>query len=387
MPEGDPRSAGAARGPATRTLLGGLAALLIAAPGAVCAPIQVTQRPPDPSLVDASGDPNEAGLGVLIAEVERRRGLRFVRRPALALASESDPRLPPLLAEARALAPCRTAPAPAGAPAGSCFADARGAQIVCATPPDLEEARRALSRLLDAQRYPRLARAAAEARGDPGIAARVLLAASAAGATARAEGGAEPGASDLLDRDALAVEREVDAEASCVSIGAQFLAVQSDPEAAFRNPPLSTKQMVSPKRYRAGERPALLVGAPLLKAGCAVAGDESVGVARLLTGALAKGGSVPGRTLASWDGDRAVRLACDDRSAPWVYVVEVSDAAHAAAFAAAIPHLLPADFAPPFDVRTRGRRVAAFAGVDAARAETWAGALASEPLTRLPGLE
>jgi len=362
----------------------GIAALALASLGTVCAPqaIRVANRPPDPVLVDADGSVDRSGVDALIAEVERARGLGFVQHPTLELVSIDDARLPALLASARALEACPRAtvapPRPADA-AGRCFADPSLEWIDCAAPPDLGEARRALRRLLDAQNYPRLARTAASLPGDPGVALRALLAASANGASAPA--GANGDALDLFDLPVIDVERAERASEGCVAIAEHFLSTQADREAPFRNPPRSTAELVSPKRWRAGERPVVLVGAPPAIAGCRVAEDASVGVARLLVALLATGGSVPGSTLGGWQGDRGVRFACDAGPERWLYVAELADAERAAAFAGALPRLLPAELARPFAAQAIGRRVVASGGVvDLPRARAWAVALASEPL-------
>lgn len=393
-PEPQARAAAAA-GRRRAAALGGLALLLPAALGVVCAPgqVRVTNRPPDPVLVDARGEPDRAGIDALVAEVEAQRGLGFIQRPTLELAAADDPRLPALRAAARALLPCpRGAPGeePAAEPAGACFPDPSLEWIVCTAPPDLEAARRALRRLLDAQRYPRLARAAPVVPGDPGVALRALLGASAGGAPAR---GPSPAAAaleapGLLELGVVELERQDDPTESCEALAAQFLFLQEDREAPFRRPPLSTRELASPRLYRSGERPRLLTGAPPAVADCAVAGDESVGVARLLVEVLARGGSLPGPALARWQGDRGVRFACAGGAPRWIYVAELSDEAYAAAFAEALPRLLPGEFAGPPEVRTAGRRVVAFSrGLDAVRVRAWAVELASEPLTGVPDLD
>jgi hypothetical protein len=359
-------------------------ALALASLGTVCAPqaIRVANRPLDPVLVDAGGAVERSGVDALIAEVERARGLGFVQHPALELLSVDDARLPALLAAARALEACPRAmaapPRPADA-AGRCFPDPSLEWIDCVAPPDLDEARRALRRLLDAQNYPRLARVAPSLPGDPGVALRALLAASANGASAPP--GATGDALDLFDLPSIELERADGATDGCVAIAEHFLSAESDREAPFRNPPRSTAQLVSPKRWRAGERPVVLAGAPPPIAGCRVAEDASVGVARLLVALLATGGSLPGSTLGAWQGDRGVRFACDAGPERWIYVAELADRERAAAFAGALARLLPPEFARPFAAQAVGRRVVASDGVvDLPLARAWAVALASGPL-------
>jgi hypothetical protein len=366
------------------------ALLLIASTGAVCAPIQVTNRPPDPVLVDESGAPDENGFAALAGEIEERRGLRFVRHPTLDLVAGDDSRVRTLAAADCALAPCAREGAceePASVAAGSCFASADGAGIVCVAPPDLDAARRALRRLLDGQTYPRLVRAAEQLAGDPGIAVRALLAASATGPQPQPSVAVLSERLDVLDLDPIGSEGVEDGSLACTSMGEHFLSVQRDRETAFRRPPLSTKQMLSPRRYRAGEQPVLLAGAPPAQPGCTVARDESVGLARLLTAALAKGRLVRGPVISSWEGDRAVRFACDDGSARWIYVVSVADPAKAAAFAAAAPDLLPAELAEPDETGVAGKRIVLSRGLGGEAPRAWAASLTSEPLTGLPGLD
>jgi hypothetical protein len=365
-----------------------VALLGIAALGAVCEPgaIRVVNRPPDPILVDADGEVEQRGVDELIAAVERERGLRFIQHPTLELLAPDDARLPSLRAAARAREACPRAEAVAMEAGGRCFPDPSLEWIDCMVPPDLEEARRALRRLLDAQNYPRLARLAPATSGDPGVALRAVLAASANGAPASAAPFDEGDPVELFELPVIDVDRRDAASEGCGAIAAHFLSLQRDREAPFRNPPLSTKQLVSPKRYRAGERPVLLIGSPLEVAGCRVESDASVGVARLLVELLAKGGSLPGPLLAGWEGDRGVRYACDDGRAPWVYVAELSDPERAAAFAQAIGGLLPGEYADPSASRAVGRRVVATsAGIGPQRAIAWATALAIGQLAGFRG--
>lgn len=367
-----------------------LAALAVVLLGTVCEPgaIRVTNRPPDPVLVDAEGAIDPDGVDALARDVERERGLGFIQRPTLEPLAPGDARIPALLAAADALEPCprggEVARDPAAA-AGRCFVAESLEWIECVASPDLEEARRALRRLLDAQNYPRLARAAPRLPGDPGVALRALLAASANGSPARS---APHDALDLFALETIEVERRDDAGAGCVDIAAHFLGAQEDREAPMRRPPLSTKELVSPARYRAGERPRLLLGAAPRVAGCEVAADESVGVARLLVELLAKGGSIPGDLLAAWQGDRAVRFACEDARSAWIYVAELADAARAAAFAAAIPRLLPAELAAPATAQVVERRVVvSVRAIEEAAARAWAAGLDSRELAGFRGLE
>jgi hypothetical protein len=246
--------------------------------------------------------------------------------------------------------------------------------VDCVAPPDLAEARRALRRLLDGAELPRLARAAPDVRGDPGVALRALLAASADGAAASARRPRVRSISSSFQRShvdrAGAPVRRLHRDRRALPRGADR------PRAAFRVRRSRRRSSVSPKRWRAGERPIELAGAPLAVDACRVVEDESVGVARLLIELLAKGGSVPGPLLGAWRGDRGLRFACDDGRAPWIYVAELPTAARVA-YAARIGDLLPAAFAGPRDgagerpSRHRSSRAAA----RLAGARAWAMAL------------
>lgn len=386
-PRADSRVADTRRGIETLRRIA-LAALAIVVVGPVCdSEIRVTPRPPDPVLVDARGDVDPDGVDALIAAIEKRRELRFIQHPTLELLAVDDPRLASLVDAERALEPCPPAEGRSDEAqrdlAGRCFPDPSLEWIDCVAPPDLEQARRALRRLLDAQNHPRLAAMAPVLRGDPGVAVRALLAASAKGAPAQeASPGAEP--LELFELPTIALEREDGAEGGCVAIAEHFLSAQEDREAPFRRPPLSTKQLVSPKRHRAGERPVLLVGAPPPLAGCSVTSDESVGVARLLVTLLAKGGSIPGPLFGEWRGDRGVRFACGEAGSRWIYVAELSRPERAAAFAEQIGRVLPGEFAGPSSAQAIGSRaVVVSRGLDAKGARAWAAALVARELVDL----
>ena len=393
LPTRETRDAAATSGGTKRAAVAALALFTVVSPGLVCEPggIRATNRPPEPRLVDEHGDVDAGGVDALIAAVERERGIGFIQHPTLELLASDDVRLASLRAAARALEPCPRTDTPserAAEPAGSCFPDPSLEWIDCVAPPDLEQARRALRRLLDAQNHPRLVRAAAGLRGDPGVAVRALLAASANGISDRRNLATDPALPDLFDVSEVEVERRTDAAEGCIAMAEYFLSLQPDPEAPFHRPPLSTQQLVSPKRYQAGERPDVLLGDPPRIGDCALVDDESVGVARLLVERLAKGGSLPVRVLAAWRGDRGVRFACDGEPTPWIYVAELSDPAEAAAFAKVVSQLLPAEFADPSASYVIGRRVVAISrGLDSAGAIAWASALAAKPLTGLPGLD
>lgn len=368
----------------------GLAGLLVAAAPPRCGPgsIRVTERPPDPALVDERGEADAEGFERLVAEAAQRRGLGFIRRPRLELLSEGDARLPALLRRDRDLEPCPRAgeAAPVEPAAGACFADLDFERVLCLAPPDLGGARRALARILDAQNYPRLADAAVRARGDAGVALRSLFAASAD----RPAAGPIPAAPDaepfeLLDLAAIDVEPSGGADDVCRALALAFLGAQRDPEAPFRAPPLSTKQLASPRAYRASERPHRLVGAAPEIEGCEIASDASVGVARLLVELSAEGGSIPGQALAGWAGDRGVLFDCADGRQPWLYVAELTDERFVAPFAQEGVRLLPGVFGGAAAVARLPRRVAAWHGVPASRARAFAASLESQERASLDG--
>ena len=367
-----------------------LVVLSFAIAGATCEPVsvRVTNRPPTP-LVDDAGRVDFDGFAALIAAVEEQRGLRFIQRPELEILEPDDARLPALRASERDLAPCPRSTAPVGAGkaatvAGACFPDAGLERALCFAPPDLPALRRALGRLLDAQNYPRLARTASRLRGDPGVAVRSMLAASVQRESM--VGIAPPPSAppfELLDLPTIEVAPQAAPEGLCESMALSFLAVQSDPEAPFRTPPLSTKQLVSTRAYRTGERPVELVGRALPIDGCTVASDESVGVARLLVERMAKGGALPTRELAAWRGDRGIRFDCSDGRQPWIYVAELRDDALAAPFAAKIAPILPAAFVGSPELATLEKRVAIWSGLPARQARAFATSLVAKERVRI----
>lgn len=372
-----------------------LATLAVATLGAVCDPsaIRVTNRLPDPALVDARGDVDADGFEALVAATEKQRGLGFIQRPRLELLRDDDPRLASLRERARALEACprvaaaETSASEAEAP-GRCFPDPGLQWVLCLAPPDREQARRALKRLLDAQNYPRLADAAPRLRGDPGVAIRSLLAASARSvATGRGDSGAEPPSFEILEALDVVAPRSETPEAICIDLADGFLGTHRDREAPFRTPPLSTRQLASSRAYRGSERPYRIVGAAPTPDGCEVESDESVGVARLLAERMAKGGLLPGRALAGWQGDRGIRFACPSGARPWLYLAELAAQADAAAFAAQIPQSLPAEFGGASEALRLGRRVVIFHDFDRGRARAWATSAATVELTRLDELE
>lgn len=365
-----------------------LVGLALALGGVTCEPglVRVTNRPPDAPLFDEHGQVERDGLAALIASVEEQRGLRFTQRPDLEVLQPTDPRVPALAAAAQALAPCpRSAEgADVAAPgAGACFPDPGLQWVLCLPPADPAEIRRALGRVLDGQSYPRLVRTAPRLQGDPGVALRSLLAASVA-REAMVGIGPLPGseAYELLDEAGVEVAAQSGAESFCTAAATSFLAAQDDPEGPFRNPPLSTKQLVSPRAYRAGERPRELLGSAPQPEDCTVASDESIGVARLLVEGMAKGGTLPTRELAAWLGDRGIRLECADERKAWIYVAELRSESTTAPFAARVASLLPAGFEGDAGTVIVSRRVAVFAGLQPGEARAFAASLVARERTR-----
>jgi hypothetical protein len=378
-----------------------LCALAVAVPalgGNDCRPVQpVGQLSAGPTLTDERGDPDPSGFAALVESVERARRLRFIRRPELVVVDPSAPELAALEQKTRALAPMSDAKKKNSTPAAQAertrraqttrapraFPDFDRVEVIASSPPDLVEVRRALGRLLDGQHYPRLVEAASRLPGDGGIAIRALLAASA---NAMAGGSWFPGGLRLPQADAPLNAARIEGvirgqpvfdTANAPLHAAALLLALDDPETAFRNPPLSTKQLLSPAAYLASDRPLRLVGSPPVPITCQVLEDESVGVLRLLVGLSASGASVTSESLARWKGDRLLRLSCDDGRAPWIYIAEFSREPAPHDFEAEIDALLPLDLARPLNSVTLGRRIAAWSGMDTEVATTFARGLAS----------
>jgi hypothetical protein len=320
-----------------------------------------------------------------ITATETARGLRFLVRPALERVAAGDERFAALRDAAPSDDPLRADGARSPA---RCLPDVERARILCAGEPEPGALRRALARLLDAQHHPALAARAPRLAGDPGVALRALLAASA---EATASGGlGEPFAEEppaLLSLETLEVAHSPRTGELLVLAARALLRSVRDREEPFRSPPLSTRQLLSPPDYRAGVRPVRLDGAPPTVAGCEAAGDESLGVGRLLAALGARGGSVPGAALAGWRGDRLVRLACDDGASRWAYVADFDDSVGATAFAAHLDLLLPPDLARPAASLRQARRVVAWHGLGPAQARDWAARLAPVELRSLDDLE
>jgi hypothetical protein len=305
-----------------------------------------------------------------------------VRRPGLEIAAEGDERLAALRAAAAERRPLRRPGVSEEADRGErCFPLFDRARVLCLADAGEDALREALARVLDAQAYPRLVAFAPGLSGDPGVALRALLAASAAAA---ADLGFPPAPAELpagiLGREAIEIPPGESADRILVFAASLFLAAQADREKPFRVPPLSTKQLLSPPAYRAGERPLLLEGPALALRGCKPLGDESLGPGRLLAALAARGGSVPARLLAGWRGDRALRLRCEDGSEPWVYVAELADETAAEVFARRGEALLPEELSRPATAERLGRRVVFCHGLAVPGARDFAASLAAREL-------
>jgi hypothetical protein len=316
-----------------------------------------------PSFLDERGEPVRAAFEALVAEIESARGLAFVRRPELVSVSADSPELGVLAAQAREREPfgSNAAPEPpADLPALE--VDLERARVLVSGPPDRFALGLALARILDAQHYPRLAAAAPGVRGDPGIALRSLLRASASATASRSwrprsESPPALGELDLLRpariEGRIGGVRQFAAGPAWI-VAAVFLATRDDREEALRAPPLSTKQLLSPPAYEASDRPLRLTGPAPQVPGCELRSDESLGVLALLV------------ALAAWKGDRLLRYECEDGAAPWIYAARLAGADEAPAFAAALDALLPPELARPFGSARSGTRVVAWSGLPGA---------------------
>jgi hypothetical protein len=341
----------------------------------------------------AQGNPDPNGFAALVESVERARGLRFVRRPELVLVDPSAPELAAREQQARAFAPIPNAERSesstlavhaASLPRAAAFPDFDRAEIIASSPLEPGQVRHALGRLLDGQHYPRLVTAAARLPGDGGIAIRALLAVSA---NAIAGGSWFPGRLHLPEADAplraariqgiLQGEPIFDPVKAPLQAAGLLCLSLADPETAFRSPPLSTKQLLSPAAYLASDRPTRLVGSFPIPTNCEVVEDESVGVLRLLLGLSASGGSLTGQSLARWKGDRLLQLSCNDGRAPWIYVAEFAREPAPDDFETQLDALLPRSLARPLSSVTFGPRLAAWNGMDAEVATAFARGLAS----------
>lgn len=329
-----------------------------------------------PKLVDERGEHDRDAFEALVEAIEESRDLAFVRDPVLATVPEDDPELAELAQRLAAFAPIpgTKLASPRAVP------DLEAARVVATAPPDPAAVGEALARILDEQHYPRLVAMAPTLPGDGGVAIRALLQASAtltaAGGWPRSAAALEP--LEVLRSPTLGLYAGENArlEPSTVwSVASLFLLQREDREQAFRKAPLSTKQLLSSRAYEGSDRPLLLVGPAPPRAGCTVGGDESVGLAVLLLGAAARGAPVDGPALAGWKGDRLVRYACEDGSAPWIYVVELERPDQVAGFRALLPATLPVDPATPGGSADTARRLVAWYGVEPADAQAFAATL------------
>ena len=335
--------------------------------------------PPNVAVLD------EAAFPQLVEETEAARGRRFLRAPSLAWAGADDPALAALRDASRAFPLRRSAPGFFQLrEVETAFADRGGDRIVVVAPAAVADVRVALGSLLDAQLYPSLVQEALALPGDPGLAQRGMLAASA---RATADGGLGPAPSgtrqDPFSDETLHVTHPTGAAASLATpifAATEFLQRFDDREAPFRRPPLSTFEILVPGAWERAEPPVLLLApAPDLPA-CEAVSDESVGVFRLGVALIEHGGSAPGAALGQWRGDRLVRWRCDDGAAPWVYVAELGSEGGAAALRDSADALLPRSLERPLDAAASGRRAIVSHGLSDAALRAFARALRSEPL-------
>ncbi len=364
------------------TGLAALALLSLALPGARCVggPTRPPPLPTAQELLEEGRAVRVEGLAALVERTEVLRGLRFLRTPELARVGPEDPRLAVLREEATRRSPLQGAGrSGAAAPEGGCFPDFGRARAICADPWDVTALRETLARLLDQQHYPDLVERAPELAGDPGVALRSVLAASAVATARGGLGESDAERPSFLALEAIQVPPGEPPDRPLIVAAAVFLAAQRDREAPFRTPPVSTRQILAGAAVP--KVPALaLQGAPPALPGCRATSDESVGVGRLLAGLARTGGSVSGPLLASWRGDRAVRFTCLAGERPWLYVAELEDASSAQAFARAAAALLPDAFASPLASTSEDRRAVLWHQVPSDRARGWATSLAAAEL-------
>jgi len=392
-----------AAGRARRLAVGALLVTLAGAPGARAAEgaaearpaggagsdagAAQTSAPPPVAFFDAAGRPERATFEALVSEIERARGLAFVRRPELVSVPADSPERRALAEQARAREPLGADVVPErAADLAAVEADLANARVVVSGPatapgppgssgpagtPDRFALGLALARILDAQHYPRLAEAAPRVGGDAGVALRSLLRASTSLTVTRSwragSGPApDPAELDLLRRPRLAGRIgsvPQFAPTSAWVVAALFLALREDREEAFRVPPLSTKQILSPPAYDASDRPLRLAGPAPEVSGCTLRRDESLGVLAMLVALTQNDGAVAGAALADWKGDRLLRFACADGAAPWIYVARLARADEAQGFASALDVLLPPELERPFGSAREGARIVAWSGL------------------------
>lgn len=352
--------------------------------------------PPAPTrFLDADGEPARAAFESLVGEIESARGLAFIRRPELVSVAPDAPELAALAEAQRAREPLAAAappPPPDALPA--VLPDLDRSLVFVSGEPDRFVLGLALARILDAQHHPRLTAAAPRLPGDPGVATRALLGASASLTASRSWPSVAPAhaptEAELLRHPRL--EGRIGGipqygPGSSTLVAAIFLLGRHDREEAFRRPPLSTKQLLSPAAYDASDRPRWPAGPAPEVSGCTLRSDESVGVLAMLTALSESGGSVSGSALEAWQGDRLLRFGCRDGAAPWIYVARLARADEAAAFAAALDGLLPADLARPLGTARSERTVAAWSGLPGAAVRDFADGLGESELRDLAQLE
>ena len=346
--------------------------------------IQVTQRaPPTRCSSTRTARRTRTASPRWSPRSSAQRGLRFVQHPDARARRGRRRSAPAGAARGRARARCRARArrrrAAAPGARGRCFPDAEPRAASSASRRPISRRRAARSRrLLDAQNYPRLARAAPALRGDPGVALRSLLAASADGSTAtrRRSRAGESGVDLLdLDPDRRRSARTTSAAALRRDRPSTSSPLQPDREAPFRRPPLSTKQLREPEALprRASDR-VLLIGAPPHVAGCARR-ERRERRRRAAPGRAAREGRLGARAAARGLAGRPRRaLRVRRRSARRGSTSpSSSDEAHAAAFAAAVPALLPGELRRAArDARRSGDASSVAHGLDAARARGWA---------------
>lgn len=348
-------------------------------------PPETTPEPAGGSARQRLERVDEATFRRLVEETEIARGERFLRQPSLVRAEAGDPSLVALRRESLAFPLQRTVKGFFQLrDVETAFADRAADRIVVVAPADAMDVRVALGSLLDSQRYPSLVREALVLPGDPGLAQRAMLAASA---RATAEGGLGPvpdgPRSNPFSEETLHVSHGAGATAALATpifAATEFLRSFTDREAPFRRPPLSTFEILVPGAWERAEPPLLLIGPAPDLADCSVTADESVGVFRLGVALIEHGGSVPGVALGQWRGDRLVQWRCEGDAAPWIYVAELGASEGATALRAAAETLLPRALARPLEAAASGRRAIVAHGVSAAARRAFVASLRSEPL-------
>lgn len=329
----------------------------------------------------ASSPAPERDLATWIGEVEAARGHRFVRPPRVEWLPAADFDAARAGLEGTFPIDC---PAPGFAlrRITSALADPAADRVLAAEEADARDVGVALAHLLDAQLHPELVREAAALGGDRGETLRALFAANAC---AVAQGGFGPApeapAEDPFPGPFQEV-REPGAGSRLLvnptAAASAFLQRQSDRDAVFRRPPISSAELLFPGRWERQEGATCLIGPALSFPGCRVTGDETLGVFSLVRELEHRGGRVPSGVFSGWEGDRAVRYACEDGRRPWVYVGLFARAEDAADFSAAAETLLSAELARPLEADADGRRAFAWHGLEAADTRAFAAALAAE---------